>query len=115
MTADAKVPIRRLNPPALGAPPGYSQVVEVQAARIIFIAGQTALDRDGILVGRDDFPAQADQVFQNLSAALEGRRYRGAFSPAVRILLPDHPIDDEAKTATMRQADILKLPLTGAR
>ena len=69
MTADA-APIRRLNPPALGAPPGYSQVVEVQAARMIFIAGQTALDRDGILVGKDDFAAQADQVFQNLGAAL---------------------------------------------
>jgi enamine deaminase RidA (YjgF/YER057c/UK114 family) len=70
MTADAKAPIRRLNPPALGAPPGYSQVVEVQASRMIFIAGQTALDRDGALVGKDDFSAQADQVFQNLSAAL---------------------------------------------
>jgi enamine deaminase RidA (YjgF/YER057c/UK114 family) len=70
MTDDAKAPIRRLNPSALGAPPGYSQVVEVQAARMIFIAGQTALDRDGALVGKDDFSAQADQVFQNLSAAL---------------------------------------------
>jgi enamine deaminase RidA (YjgF/YER057c/UK114 family) len=70
MTDDAKAPIRRLNPPALGAPPGYSQVVEVQAARMIFIAGQTALDRDGALVGKDDFSAQADQVFCNLGAAL---------------------------------------------
>jgi enamine deaminase RidA (YjgF/YER057c/UK114 family) len=64
-------PIRRLNPPALGAPPGYSQVVDVRASRIIFIAGQTALDRDGELVGRNDFAAQADQVFRNLNAALQ--------------------------------------------
>jgi enamine deaminase RidA (YjgF/YER057c/UK114 family) len=64
-------PIRRLNPPELGAPPGYSQVVDVRASRIIFIAGQTALDRDGTLVGKDNFSAQADQVFRNLSAALQ--------------------------------------------
>jgi enamine deaminase RidA (YjgF/YER057c/UK114 family) len=64
-------PIRRLNPPELGSPPGYSQVVDVRASRIIFIAGQTALDRDGALVGEGDFAAQADQVFRNLSAALQ--------------------------------------------
>jgi enamine deaminase RidA (YjgF/YER057c/UK114 family) len=63
--------IRRLNPPELGNPPGYSQVVDVRASRIIFIAGQTALDRDGALVGKDNFSAQADQVFRNLSAALQ--------------------------------------------
>jgi enamine deaminase RidA (YjgF/YER057c/UK114 family) len=63
-------PIRRLNPPELGTPPGYSQIVDVRASRIIFIAGQTALDRHGELVGRNDFAAQADQVFRNLSAAL---------------------------------------------
>jgi enamine deaminase RidA (YjgF/YER057c/UK114 family) len=63
--------IRRLNPPELGSPPGYSQIVDVRASRIIFIAGQTALDRDGALVGKGDFAAQADQVFRNLSAALQ--------------------------------------------
>jgi enamine deaminase RidA (YjgF/YER057c/UK114 family) len=35
--------IKRVNPPELGVPPGYSQVVEVRGGRIIFIAGQTAL------------------------------------------------------------------------
>ncbi len=64
-------PIRRLNPPELGAPPGYSQIVDVRAGRIIFIAGQTALDRDGALVGKNDFAAQTDQVFRNLSTALQ--------------------------------------------
>ena len=56
--------IRRINPPELGTPPGYSQIVEVSAGRIIFIAGQTALDRDGNVVGRCDFAAQAEQVFR---------------------------------------------------
>src|SRR5919201_5492587 len=63
--------IRRINPPELGTPPGYSQIVEVSASRVIFIAGQTALDRDGNVIGRDDFSAQADQVFANLTIALQ--------------------------------------------
>jgi enamine deaminase RidA (YjgF/YER057c/UK114 family) len=63
--------IRRVNPLELGPPPGYSQVVDVRAGRIIFVAGQTALDRDGELVGRGDFAAQADQVFRNLGVALQ--------------------------------------------
>src|SRR4030081_65979 len=72
LMADGKAePVRRLNPPELGTPPGYSQIVDVRASRIIFIAGQTALDRDGKLVGRNDFVAQADQVFRNLSVALQ--------------------------------------------
>jgi len=62
--------IKRVNPVELGSPPGYSQVVEVQATRMIFIAGQTALNREGELVGKNDFAAQADQVFENLNKAL---------------------------------------------
>src|SRR5260370_18102768 len=62
--------ITRINPPELGTPPGYSQVVDVSAGRIIFIAGQTALDRDGSLIGKNDFAAQAEQGFRNLSFAL---------------------------------------------
>jgi enamine deaminase RidA (YjgF/YER057c/UK114 family) len=63
--------IRRLNPEALGTPPGYSQVVEVRAQRLVFIAGQTATDAAGDVVGKGDFAAQAEQVFSNLSAALD--------------------------------------------
>jgi enamine deaminase RidA (YjgF/YER057c/UK114 family) len=70
MSEDAAGQIRWINPPELGAPPGYSQVVDVRCGRIVFIAGQTALDRDGGLVGAGDFAAQAAQVFQNLDAAL---------------------------------------------
>jgi enamine deaminase RidA (YjgF/YER057c/UK114 family) len=64
-------PIRRLNPPELGTPPGYSQIVEVRASRLIFIAGQTALDSAGEVVGKGDFAAQAAQVFKNLEFALQ--------------------------------------------
>jgi enamine deaminase RidA (YjgF/YER057c/UK114 family) len=63
--------ITRINPPDLGTPPGYSQVVDVSAGRIVFIAGQTAVDRDGNVVGKDDFATQAEQVFRNLGIALQ--------------------------------------------
>jgi enamine deaminase RidA (YjgF/YER057c/UK114 family) len=62
--------MKRVNPPELGLPPGYSQVVEVRGGRIIFIAGQTALDRNGEVVGKADFARQAAQVFENLTIAL---------------------------------------------
>lgn len=71
MTRDATPSIVRINPPELGTPPGYSQIVDVSAGRIIFISGQTALDRDGNVVGKNDFAAQAAQVFRNLGFALQ--------------------------------------------
>jgi enamine deaminase RidA (YjgF/YER057c/UK114 family) len=71
MTREATPSMTRINPPELGEPPGYSQIVDVSAGRIIFIAGQTALDRDGRVVGKDDFTAQATQVFRNLGRALQ--------------------------------------------
>jgi enamine deaminase RidA (YjgF/YER057c/UK114 family) len=70
MTAESSS-IRRINPPELGTPPGYSQVVEVRAGRLVFVAGQTALDQHGKVVGKNDFAAQAAQVFRNLEIALK--------------------------------------------
>jgi enamine deaminase RidA (YjgF/YER057c/UK114 family) len=60
---------RFINPQALGKPPGYTHVVEVTApARIVYIAGQLGVDRDGRVVG--DFRQQAVQTFENLKTAL---------------------------------------------
>jgi enamine deaminase RidA (YjgF/YER057c/UK114 family) len=71
MAASSSEPAIRLsNPAELAAPPGYSNVVELSGGRLVFIAGQTALDKHGNLVGKGDFAAQADQVFGNLAAAL---------------------------------------------
>ena len=63
--------VRFLNPPTLATPPGYTHVVTVTNARMIYIAGQVALDPAGNLVGHGDFRAQARQVFENIKAALE--------------------------------------------
>jgi enamine deaminase RidA (YjgF/YER057c/UK114 family) len=69
--ADDRAPqIKRINPAELGTPPGYSQIVDVSARRLVFIAGQAATDRDGNVIGKNDFSAQAEQVFRNLTTAL---------------------------------------------
>src|SRR5229473_2056235 len=89
MTPDTTPSITRINPPELGTPPGYSQVVEVAAGRIIFIAGQTALDRDGKVVGKSDFAAQAAQVFRNLAVALKASRCTASNLVKLTVFLTD--------------------------
>ncbi len=59
------------NPADLHSPVGpYSQVGRVKFSELVFLAGQTATDKDGNTVGADDFEAQCRQVFANVEAAL---------------------------------------------
>ena len=65
--------VKRTNPPTLSKPTGYAHVVEVDVsdrAKMVYISGQIALDKDGKVVGEGDMKAQAEQVFKNLEAAL---------------------------------------------
>ena len=63
---------RLFNPEAMAKPTaGYSQVAEVTGGKVVYIAGQVALDKSGNLVGKDDFQAQVQQVFENLKIAVE--------------------------------------------
>ena len=64
--------IKIFNVDALGKPLGqYSQITRVKASEFVFIAGQVAADRDGKLVGADDFDAQCGQVYANIETALK--------------------------------------------
>lgn len=89
MTSDSSPKIHRSNPPELGSPPGYSQIVEINAGRIVFISGQTALDADGNLIGKDDFAAQVTQVFHNLAVALQDRGCTAANLVKLTVFLTD--------------------------
>src|SRR5450432_1876159 len=63
--------VKRVNPPALAKPTGYTHIVEVTGpVKTIYISGEIALDKDGNLVGAGDMKAQAEQVFKNLQTAL---------------------------------------------
>src|SRR5882724_7304082 len=71
-TKPVKKPFRLYNPDTLAKPSaGYSQVAEVTGGKIVYIAGQVALDKAGNLVGKDDLRAQTQQVFENLKAAVQ--------------------------------------------
>jgi enamine deaminase RidA (YjgF/YER057c/UK114 family) len=60
---------RFINPQTLSKPPGYTQVVEATApARLVYVAGQLGMDRDGKF--SSDFRLQAIQTFENIKAAL---------------------------------------------
>ena len=64
--------IRIVNPDTLGKPLGqYSHMTRVKASEFLFIAGQVAVDRNGKIVGIDDFDAQCQQTFANIEAALK--------------------------------------------
>jgi enamine deaminase RidA (YjgF/YER057c/UK114 family) len=66
--------IKIVNPEVLGKPMGqYSQLTRVKASEFLFIAGQLAGDKDGKIVGVDDFDTQCQQVFANIEAALRSQ------------------------------------------
>ena len=71
------------NPPTMAPPVGYSHLAEVRGGKLVFIAGQVALDREGQVVGRGDYRKQAEQVFKNIGLALESAD--GSFKDLVKI------------------------------
>lgn len=56
-------------PPAQGL---YSHIGVAEPGKLLFIAGQLAVDLEGNMVGKGDFAAQFHQVFENLDAVLKG-------------------------------------------
>jgi enamine deaminase RidA (YjgF/YER057c/UK114 family) len=64
--------IKIFSPDVLGKPLGqYSQITRVKASEFVYIAGQLATDREGRIIGADDFDAQCVQVFANIETALK--------------------------------------------
>jgi len=61
-----------LNPDTLLKPRGYTHVITITGpAKMIFISGQVAIDKEGKLVGPGDLKTQIRQASANLKAALE--------------------------------------------
>ena len=60
--------LERIQPQGLSKPATYTHVIK--AGNTAYIAGQTATDAQGNVVGRGDIVAQSVQVFENLKAAL---------------------------------------------
>jgi enamine deaminase RidA (YjgF/YER057c/UK114 family) len=82
------VTFERINPPQLGAPRGFSHAVATDRRRTVYLAGQTALDRSGTLVG-DDVVTQFEQALHNLMTALTEAGGSGADLATVTIYIVD--------------------------
>jgi enamine deaminase RidA (YjgF/YER057c/UK114 family) len=62
------VSVQFVNPPELGRPSGFSHAA-VGAGKVVFLAGQTALDASGRIVG-DNVVEQFERALGNLLLAL---------------------------------------------
>ena len=49
---------------------GYSHVVTAKSGKMVFIAGQVAMDKSGKVIGAGDLKAQTEQALLNLKTAL---------------------------------------------
>ena len=61
--------VERVNPGELARPSGFSHAVSVTASRMVFLAGQVGMDRDGQVVS-GGVVAQFEQALANLLTAL---------------------------------------------
>jgi len=61
--------VERINPDELARPSGFSHAVSVTERRLVFLAGQIGIDREGKVVA-DGVVAQFEQALANLLTAL---------------------------------------------
>ena len=64
------MPRELLNPSDLHPAPGFSHITVATGSRLIFFAGQVALDKDFKIVGEADLMRQTVAAMQNLGVAL---------------------------------------------
>jgi 2-iminobutanoate/2-iminopropanoate deaminase len=89
--------VRRFDPPGMTSPPTYNHVVEINGPhRVVYIAGQTAVDKDGKMA--QGFRAQAVQVMENIKTALAA--VGGSFDNIVK--LNSYLVDIAANQPTYR-------------
>lgn len=85
--------IRIIRPSDVSAPVSqYSHAVSADASRLVFVAGQIALDASGTLVGPGDCAAQTRQAFQNVERVL--RAAGASWESVVRLITYLIRVDD---------------------
>jgi enamine deaminase RidA (YjgF/YER057c/UK114 family) len=62
--------ISAVRPRTLPRPTGFSYGYEVKSGRLVFLAGQVAVDASGRIVGRGDLVAQFRQTCANIQTVL---------------------------------------------
>ncbi|MEV7156351.1 RidA family protein [Streptomyces misionensis] len=69
MTDERTGSVERVNPAELSPPTGFSHAVVATGSRVVFLAGQTALDADGKIAG-GTLAEQFERALGNLLTAL---------------------------------------------
>ncbi|AVT37287.1 RidA family protein [Plantactinospora sp. BB1] len=64
------MPITMVNPEGLPTVDLYRQVSVATGSKLVFLAGQVAVDADGATVGIGDYAAQVEQCYLNVATAL---------------------------------------------
>jgi enamine deaminase RidA (YjgF/YER057c/UK114 family) len=67
-----KAQVNHINPETLHFNPAFSQVVTVSGpVRTVYVGAQTAVDREGEIVGKGDIAAQTEQALRNIQTCLD--------------------------------------------
>ncbi len=85
----------------VAAPASHYSHGIVTSGRLLFVAGQVALDEQGSLVGGDDAAAQARQVLSNLRQVVE--EAGGRMEDVARTTLYLTRLEDRAPVAEVRK------------
>lgn len=84
-------PVHRINPAELSPPTGFSHAVTATGSRLVFLAGQTALDQRGDVTGAT-LPEQFAVALANLLTAL--RAAGGSPADLARVTVYATDVDD---------------------
>lgn len=58
------MPVQQLNPDGITKPQAYWQVSIASGSRTIYLAGQSALDGNGVPIHEGDLAAQTERVYR---------------------------------------------------
>ena len=94
------MPRRDVNPDSLHPAPGFSHVSVAEGSRLVYFAGQLALDQQFGIVGGDDLGEQTKAAMRNVEAAL-GAAGAGWDDVVRRTIYTLHPTEYEVITAAI--------------
>jgi enamine deaminase RidA (YjgF/YER057c/UK114 family) len=105
---EGKMPRKIIQPKGLWDPrPRFAQVV--QTGNQVYIAGQTAVDEEGNLVGKGDIEVQARQVFLNLQKCLEA--VGADFSQVVKLNIYSTDLDAHREVVARLRREYFREPV----
>jgi enamine deaminase RidA (YjgF/YER057c/UK114 family) len=96
------MPREDTNPEELHPAPGFSHVTEAKGTRLVYFAGQLALDQEFGILGGDDLGEQTKAAMRNLETAMKAVG-AGWDDIVRRTIYTLHPTEYEVITAAIDQ------------